>query len=217
MRGAAPAAFVLGVLMGTGTSISAKVNTHQQSSASHRIAPRRPQRLHSHCRFSMMALLSPTRQILFGIQGEGIDGSRRFFEKPLLLTWVMFLAMTLALPLQWLRNWFAARGGEKGSGGGGLVPVESDTTWRSYFLMLVPTVFDLLATALSTAGLMFTTVSVFQLVRCSVMIFTALMKASLLRQKLKKYMWIGILVNTLGSLTVKRGRQGACAVVECKG
>ena len=44
----------------------------------------------------------------------------------------------------------------------------------------------------------------YQLVRCSVMIFVGLMKALVLRQPLKSYMWVGIVINTFGQCTSLR-------------
>lgn len=43
-------------------------------------------------------------------------------------------------------------------------------------LVLVPSVFDMVGTALAKVGLLYCTVSVYQLVRCTVIIITALLK-----------------------------------------
>lgn len=43
--------------------------------------------------------------------------------------------------------------------------------------MLIPSVFDMVGTALAKVGLLYCTVSVYQLVRCTVIIITALLKA----------------------------------------
>jgi drug/metabolite transporter (DMT)-like permease len=144
-----------------------------------------------------------TAKILMGLQAVGADGEVAYFEKPLLITWVMFLSMALAMPLYWLKQgWDAWRSREDG-----LYEMQVEqlkqkrVTWRQMLALLVPTVLDLAATALCTAGLVYTTVSVSQLVRCSVLIFTALLKATVLRERLSKYMWYGLGINTIGEWT----------------
>jgi drug/metabolite transporter (DMT)-like permease len=69
-------------------------------------------------------------------------------------------------------------------------------------VLVIPACFDLLGTALSGIGLLFTTVSVYQLVRCSVIIVTALLKAVVLRQPLKQYQWVGIGLNSVAMALV---------------
>jgi hypothetical protein len=94
--------------------------------------------------------------VVFGLQAESSDGTIRYFEKPLFLTFLMFLAMTLAFPVYWCRHWFGLKDN----------PADAQQykplVWRTMILMLVPTIFDSASTALATAGLVFTTVSVYQ-------------------------------------------------------
>jgi hypothetical protein len=182
---ATPLIFLAGVLMGSGSAISTKV--------------------------------------LYGLSAVGESGAPQYFEKPLALTMVMFVSMTLALPLHWAKRWYdglfmrSAKMSLQISGastpilGGGssaaAVHETNETNWRTLFLLLVPAGFDLLATALSAAGLMYTTVSVSQLIRCSVMIVTALLKATILRQKVKSFQWFGVIICTIGQ-TAQRQRRG---------
>ena len=174
---ATPLIFLAGVLMGSGSAISSKV--------------------------------------LYGLSAVGESGAPQYFEKPLVLTFVMFASMCLALPLHWAKRWYdglftrsakmslqisgASTPSLGGRGNGGAAVHEpNETNWRTLFLLLVPAGFDLLATALSAAGLMYTTVSVSQLIRCSVMIVTALLKATILRQKVKSFQWFGVFICTIG-------------------
>lgn len=156
-----------------------------------------------------------------GLQAPGADGDLGYFEKPLLVTWIMFLAMALAMPIYWCQQtwhlWQSRRGG------GGLLDAdlghphakERHTTWRQMIALLVPTVLDLAATALSTAGLVYTTVSVYQLIRCSVLIVTALLKAAVLGQRLTKYMWYGVGINTIGQSAELTNRQASHSLCVC--
>ena len=173
--------FLLGVVMGTGSTITVKV--------------------------------------MYGLQAVGESGGVQRFEKPLFTTWVMFIAMTIALPAHYAVEAYRTHrrsrrsGGEvayarlKGGAGGGGGGEDASggpvsVPWRTFVLLVIPAAFDLLGTALASIGLLFTTVSVYQLVRCSVIIVTAVLKATVLKQQLTHYMWCGILVNTLAMVLV---------------
>lgn len=111
----------------------------------------------------LLCTLSPPpaslSQVLYGLESVGLSGTPSAFEKPLLLTWLMFLAMSAAMPLHFINEWNERRR----SGGVSITTATTDgTSWRTMLLLLVPTGFDLAATAFAAAGLMFTTVSVYQ-------------------------------------------------------
>ncbi len=77
-----------------------------------------------------------------------------------------------------------------------------DDPWALFDLRLnailfIPAFFDLLGTALSTIGLLYTSVSVYQLSRCTVIIVTALLKAFVLGHPLSANMWAGVIVNAV--------------------
>jgi len=67
---------------------------------------------------------------------------------------------------------------------------------------MIPSVFDLIGTALAKCGLLFVTVSVYQLVRCTVIIITAILKANVLKHPLKGYMWAGVMINLVAMILV---------------
>ena len=161
-----PLVFLLGVVMGTGSTITVKV--------------------------------------MYGLQAVGLTGELQRFEKPLLTTWVMFVAMTCALPAHYAVDAWKHRQVAYSRLKGGRADVEAPVPvpWRTFVLLAIPAAFDLLGTALASIGLLFTTVSVYQLVRCSVIIVTAVLKATVLKQRLTHYMWVGIAVNTLAMALV---------------
>ncbi len=61
--------------------------------------------------------------------------------------------------------------------------------------LFLPAFFDLAGTNFAQIGLVHTTVSCFQLLRCSVIIVTAILKAFILKHRLTSYMWVGVGIN----------------------
>ncbi|CAM9386403.1 unnamed protein product, partial [Choristocarpus tenellus] len=104
-------------------------------------------------------------KLLYQLTSTGIDGNVSHFEKPLFLTWIMFLAMACALPIYFVQQWLKAPE-ERAQ------PVPSRVLWW----LVVPSIFDLAGTNFAQVGLIFTTVSYFQLLRCTVIIITAFLK-----------------------------------------
>lgn len=73
---------------------------------------------------------------------------------------------------------------------------------KMFFVLALPAAFDLLATFLANIGLLYVTVSVFQLMKCTVIVFVALLKVFVLKDRLRGYMWIGIGLNMVAALMV---------------
>lgn len=71
-----------------------------------------------------------------------------------------------------------------------------------YLLVFVPSLFDLIGTALAMVGLFYITVSAYQLIRCTVIIITALLKAFVYHDHLSRHMWLGVGINTLAMVLV---------------
>ncbi|CAH0491993.1 unnamed protein product [Peronospora farinosa] len=69
--------------------------------------------------------------------------------------------------------------------------------------------FDLVATFVANLGLLYVTVSVFQLMKCTVIVFVAILKVVVFKDRLHGYMWIGIGFNMLAALMV-----GATSLVD---
>ncbi|TMW55632.1 hypothetical protein Poli38472_010514 [Pythium oligandrum] len=141
-----------------------------------------------------------TGKILYGVDSVGIDGEMKKFEKPIFQTWLMFFAMVFALPIQWGYHWYVERQWRESSRNG--LKYHYRIPRKMYFLLALPAAFDLLATFLANLGLLYVTVSVFQLMKCTVIIFVAVLKVVILKDRLRGYMWIGIGLNTLAALLV---------------
>ncbi|EEY70382.1 uncharacterized protein PITG_05784 [Phytophthora infestans T30-4] len=140
-----------------------------------------------------------TLYILYGVDSVGLDGEVRKFEKPIFQTWLMFLAMVFALPIHWAYHYHVERQWRNNRNG---MKYRYRIPRKMYFLLALPAAFDLLATFVANIGLLYVTVSVFQLMKCTVIIFVALLKVFVLKDRLRSYMWIGIGLNMLAALMV---------------
>eukprot|EP00461_Guttulinopsis_vulgaris_P002868 UN02869 len=81
-------------------------------------------------------------------------------------------------------------------------------SWELMKLLMAPSLFDLLGTALSTIGLLYVPVSLYQLSRCSVIIVTAIFKRVILKHHLTKSMYAGVTINAIAMLLV-----GSAAII----
>ena len=82
--------------------------------------------------------------------------------------------------------------------GSGTTEEDNSVGWRSSFVCIVPTVCDLSQTTLSGIGLLFTTASVYQMLRGSVILFAALLSVLFLGRKLRAYQWFGMALTVIG-------------------
>lgn len=82
-----------------------------------------------------------------------------------------------------------------------VVASSSGLTIRLFFLLIVPALFDLIGTALAKVGLMYCDVSTYQLVRCTVIVFTAIAKQCL-GQRLPAHVWAGVVIITTAMIFV---------------
>lgn len=139
-----------------------------------------------------------TGKVLYGVDSVGLDGQVKKFEKPIFQTWLMFFAMIFALPIQWGYHWYIDQKFHKTRN----MKYRYRVPRRMYFMLALPAAFDLVATFLANVGLMYVTVSVFQLMKCVVIVFVAVLKVTVLKDRLRGYMWIGIGLNTLAALLV---------------
>jgi drug/metabolite transporter (DMT)-like permease len=71
-----------------------------------------------------------------------------------------------------------------------------------YFFLIIPSLFDLGATALCMMGLRYLDVSIYQMLRGSGIIFVALMKQHVLRDRLYTFQWIGVAWNVVSVILV---------------
>ncbi|KAA6390455.1 MAG: Solute carrier family 35 member [Streblomastix strix] len=143
------------------------------------------------------------------------------FDKPIYQSFLMFFAMSMCLPIYFIYEGIKhlitkrRRGFER-------IPSESppnnqqlivnghnddyvspeellkrkkkkrNATIKNYVLIIIPSLCDLLATTLMTTGLIFIEVSVMQMLRGSMVIFSAIMTIFIRKRLLKGYEWLGV-------------------------
>ncbi|KAJ1619177.1 hypothetical protein T492DRAFT_890762 [Pavlovales sp. CCMP2436] len=111
---------------------------------------------------------SLTSKMLLSCTSIGKTGATEAFEFPLFQSWVMFLAMTCALPVHFIYEWYQRRAisEERASLAQSLntpaqFPKGRMPVW-TYFVLAIPSCFDLVATVLCMFGLMYISVSIYQ-------------------------------------------------------
>ncbi len=170
-----------------------------------------------------------TIKIAYDLNSTDSRGVDRPFEKPLSTTFVMFVAMLCSLPIYFLcvalpRRCRRSKPSLDADAAAHLLVGQSVNTTtatatataddvaaaddepvgitvRLFFLLLVPAFFDLMGTALAKVGLMYCSVSVYQLVRCTVIVFTAVAKTCI-GHRLPAHMWFGVALVTLAMAAV---------------
>jgi len=153
-----------------------------------------------------------TTKVIYSLSSLDSYGNVKKFEKPQTTTWAMFLGMIWALPAYAITqmgkptkiteetmplNW----------GGKSKEDLEKEVRWygctkRTLLMLAIPSMFDLAGTALAQLGLMYCTVSLYQLVRCGVMVIVAFLRVTVLKEPFHNYQWAGLGLNTFAMLMV---------------
>jgi len=114
-------------------------------------------------------------------EGEAV-GLEKAFDKPIMMLLLMFLAMVPALFMflvqQWLRR-----------------PEEREAVPRSLLIaLIVPCICDLICTVLLLEAQLYITASMWQMLRGTVIIITAILKRVVLAKQLQAHMWSGVVI-----------------------
>lgn len=153
-------------------------------------------------------------KIIYGLKGEGRDGSTKYFRKPWANTAVMFLGMAACLPVSFINARVQKAKKEKGNTSSSEQPLleGSDASedeienvhisFKEICLVAVPTSFDLIATVLMSIGLLYVTASVYQMLRGAEMLFAALFSVTFLKRSLHKKHYVGLLCCVVGIVLV---------------
>ena len=144
------------------------------------------------------------QKYVFDMSAPGRDDKTMVpFQKPWFQTESMFMGMLSCLIVyeitRCMRKSRAAKDAEAG-----LLPQEDDSIqhWKHYFYVGAPAMCDLCATSLMNIGLFYLDASIWQMLRGSMVIFSAIMSILFLHKKYHGYHWTGIGLVFVGLIVV---------------
>ncbi|KAH3763060.1 Integral membrane protein [Pelomyxa schiedti] len=141
------------------------------------------------------------QKVIFNMESAGKDGDVHKFEKPWFQTEVMFFGMFGCLAVYEAMHIATycsrKRNGEetqllKPGNINSEVPNNVLPLWKQYMLAIAPAMCDLIATASMNIGLLWIPASVWQMLRGSMVVFTAVFSRVFLKKWLCLYRWIGV-------------------------
>jgi len=139
-----------------------------------------------------------TTKIQFELSSVGMDGTEKNFKKPWFGTFTMFLGMVIVLGIHFI-NVMMRQPKESADIKVHLLEaaskkpaVKEATFWEASKLIAIPAILDLIATTLCCVGILYNSASVFQMLRGSMIIFSACLSVVFLRKKLHAYHWTGV-------------------------
>lgn len=133
------------------------------------------------------------QKMIFSIEGEGLGGDVHPFKKPWFQTEMMFIGMFGCLFVfegkhliqKILRKKKGDPIAEAGEG-------KPQSHLKTYLIVAIPACCDLCATAISNVGLLWIPASIWQMLRGSMTVFSAIFTKVFLRRKVHAYQWIGV-------------------------
>lgn len=164
-------------------------------------------------------------KIVYELHGVGREGESKLFRKPWAMTTVMFLGMTMCLPLAYWNQYQRKKAALSDNtevdsllrADSELAPLKEQSELREVCLLAIPTVFDLMATILMNIGLLSVTASVYQMMRGAEMLFAAAFSVLFLHRTLNRNHYIGISccvvgICLVGAASLLSGDGGATTV-----
>lgn len=151
---------------------------------------------------------SLSSKVLLSMRSVGLTGEVEDFSFPLFQTLGMFVGMLASLPMHWLVVYFkipfygySHLRPETGE----YVSITGETSktpplevpMNVMMLLIIPALCDLIATALAMFGLQHVSVSLYQILRGSCIVFTALANKFILKKNVRKFQWVGICWNVV--------------------
>ena len=132
---------------------------------------------------------SVSMKVMLQIESPGYMGIKHNYDKPFMQSILMFFAMSFSFFIA--KCWDPEKKSSR---------VES--TFKSKIIVSIPSAFDLFASTLMTFGLIFINVSIFQMLRGSMVIFSAILSIIFLGKKIRNYEWIAICFTIIGIIMI---------------
>ena len=161
-----------------------------------------------------------TTKIQFELSSVGVDGTEKHFKKPWFGTLTMFLGMVIVLGIHFIN--VMIRQNKKSNdkevhlleSASKKASIKEATFWEASKLIAIPAILDLLATAMCFVGILYNSASVFQMLRGSMIIFSACLSVVVLRKKLHAYHWTGVGICCLAIVVVGYSNMMASSAAE---
>lgn len=129
-------------------------------------------------------------KMAYDTKSVGLDGTEKMFAKPIMMLALMFAGMSPALLIWYIHQRT-------------LPPEQRDVIpWKTVAVLIVPSLCDLFCTLLLLVAQLYITASLWQMMRGSIIIITALLKRFALGHQLKIHMWLGVSIITLAMILV---------------
>lgn len=123
-------------------------------------------------------------KLIYSVQAPSLYGGRAPFEKPWFQVFAMFFGMSICILLDLPKPRQARQ--------------RQQSRNNSVWIIAIPAVLDLFGTACGTTGLLYTTVSVYQMLRGAMLVWTALLSVMFLGRKLTYSNYGGIALCVAG-------------------
>lgn len=132
-------------------------------------------------------------KLIYSVRAPDLYGDVSRYEKPWFQVLAMFVGMSLCifldLPTRRRRAPAERAPAERAPL---LPPAAPDPPAQSVWIISIPTLFDLFATACGTTGLLYTNVSVYQMLRGAMLVWTALLSILFLGRRLTLLNYLGL-------------------------
>jgi len=130
-------------------------------------------------------------KIAYDTYSTGVNGHEKVFAKPIMMLLLMFAAMVPAIFFWLIQQYFFT------------APEKRDkVSYKTMAVLIVPSLCDLMCTLLLLVAQLYITASLWQMMRGSIIVITALLKRYVLAHRLKKHMWLGVATITLAMVLV---------------
>jgi len=128
-------------------------------------------------------------KIMLAVRAPGYMGIEHDFDKPFMQSILMFFGMSFAIFIA--KCWDPEKKGER-----------PPSTRRQIIMASIPSSFDLFASTLMTFGLIYINVSVFQMLRGSMVIFSAILSIIFLHRHIHAYEWFSIAITIIALICI---------------
>ncbi|KAF4661556.1 hypothetical protein FOL46_005681 [Perkinsus olseni] len=143
-------------------------------------------------------------KVQFQIISVGVEGHPKFFKKPWFNTLTMFLGMCAVLVIHFVTVCWKSRRVQQNRQQPLLsrAPQPETSFKKASSLIAFPAVLDLVATVFCFLGLLYNSASVYQMLRGSMIIFSAIFSVLFLKRQLRAYHWFGVLICVVAVVVV---------------